>query len=195
MFGKYPAHVALGARRSASRNPFKAGSMTVDVGTAGRPVQLDKIGVQGVGEISPLKRMNRRLVAQVTLRAGDTCGPALEIIPVAIGADEGIGLRIRHVSGRQPTGRVNPAHGPGTRGAGTEVGRFIRVPSASAQQEKEREQQQDRLSSVLFARDILCTSHRELVGDSSEGKRGTPFKISQFWLPSSIFPRTVRRPP
>ena len=83
---KNPAHMALGTRRSTPLNPFKVGSMTVDVGTAGRAVQLDKIGVQGVGEISPLKRMNGRLVAEVTLRAGDTCSPALKIVPVAIGA-------------------------------------------------------------------------------------------------------------
>ena len=86
MLGKYPAQMALRTRRAAPRDPFKGRSMTVDVGTGSRAIQVDIGRVQGVGEISPLKGMNGRLVAEVTLRAGDTRSPALKIVPVAIGA-------------------------------------------------------------------------------------------------------------
>ena len=86
MLRKYPAHVAFRTRRAAPRNPFKGRSMTVDVGTGSRSVQVNVGRVQGVGEISPLDGMNRFLVAKVTLGAGDICSPPGKIIPVAIGA-------------------------------------------------------------------------------------------------------------
>ena len=53
-----PTHMALGTRRSTPLNPLKIDSMTVDVGTASCAVQFDKGPVQGVGEISPLERMD-----------------------------------------------------------------------------------------------------------------------------------------
>ena len=86
MLRKYPAHMALGTRRATPRNSFKGRSMTVDVGAGVRAVQIDIGRVQGVGEMSPLDGMNRFLVAEVTLGAGDSCGSPGKIIAVAIGA-------------------------------------------------------------------------------------------------------------
>ena len=77
--------MALRTRGSTPLNPVKVGSMTVDVGTAIRAVEVDIGPVQGVGEISPLDRMDRLLVAEMTLGAGDTCSPPGKIIPMAIG--------------------------------------------------------------------------------------------------------------
>ena len=149
MLRKNPAQMALRTRGAAPLNPVKVGSMTVDVGTAIRAVQLDIGRVQGVGEMSPLEGMDRLLVAKMTLGTGDTSSPSFKIIPMAIGAYQDIGLRSRFVSGRQPIGRVNPAHGLGLGGPGTEVARRIRIPPTCGQQEDGKQQQRERLQRSL----------------------------------------------
>ena len=86
MLRKYSAQMALRTRGSTPLDPVKVGSMTVNVGTASRAVQFDIVSMQSVSEISPLDRMDRLLVAEMTLGAGDTCSPPGKIIPMAIGA-------------------------------------------------------------------------------------------------------------
>ena len=86
MLRSWPAQMALRTRRSTPLNPFKVGSVTGNVGAASRAVQFGIASVQGVGKISPLDRMDRLLVAEMTLRTGDIGSPPGKIIPMAIGA-------------------------------------------------------------------------------------------------------------
>ena len=71
MLRKDPAHMALRTRRSAPPNTVQTGSVTGDIGTGRRTVQLDIYRMQGVREISPLGGMNRFRVAEMTLGARD----------------------------------------------------------------------------------------------------------------------------
>ena len=66
-----PAEMALGTRRSRLRNTIQRGSVAVRIGTGSRAIYLGVIPVQGVSKISPLDGMNRVLIAEVALGAGN----------------------------------------------------------------------------------------------------------------------------
>lgn len=67
----YPAQMALRTRWSRPRNPLQRGSVAVRIGTGSRAMYLGVIPVEGVSKISPLDGMNRVLIADVALGAGN----------------------------------------------------------------------------------------------------------------------------
>ena len=66
-----PAEMALGTRRSRPPNTIQRGSVAVRIGTGSRAIYLGVIPVQSVCKISPLDGMNRVLIAEVALGAGN----------------------------------------------------------------------------------------------------------------------------
>jgi len=67
----WAAQMALRTRRARPPNTIQRGSVAVRIGTGSRAVYLGVPPVQGVSKISPLDGMNRVLIAEVALGAGN----------------------------------------------------------------------------------------------------------------------------
>ena len=131
----YPAEMALGTRWPGPANAIEVRPVAVGIGTTGRPVQVDVVCVQGIRVNPPRGGMDRILVAEMALGAGDLGNSTTIIRPVTLGARLRIGRRRRLVNRRQPIGRVLPAYQ-------VEIVLGIRIPASG--QKKTGEQQQER---------------------------------------------------
>ena len=134
--GGRSAQVALGAGWPASGDPGEVRAVAAYIGAIGGTVQSGKVRMKGIGEISPLHGMKRRLISEVALGAGDFGNPAQEVGPVTIGTQFHMGLRLHLMAAGQPSRRMLP--GPGVQG-GLRAG----IP-ASRQQKAKRQQHQER---------------------------------------------------
>ena len=106
-------HMARRTGWSGPADAVQVRPMANGIGATGGDgiVYFDKTPVQRIGEGPPLIRVDGKLVAEVTLGAGDLRNPPAKIGAVTGGTGFHMGFRLRHVPARQPVGGVSPADG------------------------------------------------------------------------------------
>ncbi len=80
--------------------------MTCEIGAGSGAVKIDIAPMQGIGILPPLDWMNRKLIAQVTLGAGDFGNPTSEIVSVAISTGQYIFACSNRVAGGHPVAQM-----------------------------------------------------------------------------------------